>query len=126
MRSPILVAAALALAACDGADATSAKLDQCKADIRAAVALGIADLKRDAEERANALTPPEDGDHPEVKEAIASLNEFGGNLMRRSVDMFAAYAMPLVEAQIEALPGGADGLDECEELLAKVQRKLSP
>jgi hypothetical protein len=121
MLVPVVLAAAAAFAACDYDPDTAASLEQCKADVRATLAQSIADLKRDMEDKASALPPPEEGDHPEVKDAIASLNEYGGKLMRQSAEVFAAYAVPLVEEQIESLPDGEEGLTECRELLAKMQ-----
>jgi hypothetical protein len=121
MRAPIVLAAAAALAACGTDQDTAERLEQCKADARAALVQGIANLKRDMEEKAKALPPADESDHPEVKDEIASLNEYGGRLMRQSAELFAAYVVPVVEEQIKALPEGEEGLAECEELLAKLQ-----
>jgi hypothetical protein len=111
----------LAVTACG--DGIQAKLDRCKDDIRAELTALLEKTKRDAAESLKALEPAKPTDHPQVRDAINAMNKFSNEMIKAVPDMFAAMAVPMIEAQLQALEPTPAGLAKCQELLAQARQK---
>jgi hypothetical protein len=112
----------LPLAVTGCGDNTQAKLDRCKDDIRAELTVLLEKTKRDAAESLKALEPGKSADHPGTRAALDAVKEFSDEMIKTMPDMFAAMAVPLIEAQLKALEPTPAGLAKCQELLAQARR----
>src|SRR5262245_20306174 len=114
----------LALAAAGCGDNVKAKLDRCKDEIRAELADLLEKTKHDTAESMKALEPAQPPNRTEASEPIDAAKNTSSNEMIKAVpDMFAAMAVPMVEAQLQALEPTPAGLARCEELLAQARQK---
>ena len=111
----------LAVTACG--DDIQAKLDRCKDDIRAELTALLEKTKRDTAESLKALEPAKPADHPQAREAIDAIGKFSNEMIKAMPDMFAAMAVPLIEAQLKALEPTPAGLAKCQELLAQARQR---
>jgi len=111
----------LAIAGCG--DGVQAKLERCKDDIRAELKALLEKTKRDAAESLKALEPAKPADHPQAREAIEAASKLSNDMIKAMPDMFAAMAVPLMEAQLDALEPTPAGLSKCQEILAQARRK---
>jgi hypothetical protein len=111
----------LAVAACG--DDVRAKLERCKDDIRAELTALLEKTKHDAAESLKALDPATSTDHPQARETVEAASKFSNDMIKAMPDMLAAMAVPLMEAQLEALEPTPAGLSRCQELLAQARPK---
>ena len=111
----------LAVAGCG--DDVQAKLDRCKDDIRAELTALLEKTKHDAAESLKALEPATPTDHPQAREAVEAASKLSDDMIKAMPDMLAAMAVPLMEAQLEALEPTPAGLSKCQELLAQSRPK---
>ena len=113
----------LPLAVTGCGDDVQAKLDRCKDDIRAELTALLEQTKRDAAESLKALEPATPTDHPQAREAVEAASKLSDDMIKAMPDMLAAMAVPLMEAQLEALEPTPAGLSKCQELLAQARPK---
>jgi hypothetical protein len=113
----------LPLAVTGCGDDVRAKLDRCKDDIRAELAALLEQTKRDAAESLKALEPAKPTDRPQAREAIEAAGKLSDEMIKAMPDLFAAMAVPLMEAQLEALEPTPAGLAKCQQLLAQAHQK---
>jgi hypothetical protein len=113
----------LPLAVIGCGDPIEAKLDLCKDDIRAELTALLEKTKHDTAESIKALEPSKPDDRPQAREAIDALNAFSNDMIKAMPDMFAAMAVPMIEAQLKALEPTPAGLSRCQELLAQARQK---
>jgi hypothetical protein len=111
----------LAVASCG--DQTGAKLDQCKNDIRAELTALLDRTRRDAAESLKALEPATPADGLPARQAMEAVDKFSNDMIKAMPDMFAAMAVPIIEAQLETLEPTPAGLSRCQELLAQARQK---
>jgi hypothetical protein len=112
----------LAVAACG--DGIQAKLDRCKDGIRSELTDLLERTKHDTAESMQALEPDQPADNTRAREASGAAKSTSSNERIKAVpDMFAAMAVPMIEAQLQALDATPAGLAKCEELLAQARQK---
>jgi hypothetical protein len=111
----------LAVTACG--DGIQARLDRCKDDIRAELTALLEKTRRDTAESIKVIESGKPVDHPQAREAIDALNKLSNDMIRVMPDMFAAMAVPVIEAQLKALEPTQAGLAKCQELLAQARQR---
>ena len=114
-RTIIALALALALPACG--DGTEAKLDRCKAEMKADLQRAIDMARQEAEKQTKELSKLSD---PLVKHAKDQLAKMHKDMLKSVED-----TGPVLEAQMKTWQG-ANGLATCEKMLAvsRETRKL--
>jgi hypothetical protein len=115
-----IIALALALPACGESTETKAKLDQCKAEMKAELQQSVAMARQEADKQAKALLKPGD---PVAKEAMEQLKKMN-DAMRSQMEAAAAKLEQAIDADLKKWQGAA-GLAECEKTLA-ASRKMRP
>src|SRR5262245_34542938 len=121
MMKRLMLALPLTVIGCG--DGIQAKLDRCKDDIRAELTALLEKTKRDTAESIKALEPAMPTDHAQAREPIDAINKFSNEMIKAMPDMFAAMAVPLIEAQLKALEPTPAGLSKCQELLAQARQR---
>jgi hypothetical protein len=114
-----IIALAMVLPACG--DSTEAKLERCKAEMKAELQRTLATARQEADKQAKALLKPGD---PVAKEAMEQLKKMNEG-MRDTVDAAAAMMGPALDAEMKKLHG-ATGLAECEKAVAFLRTKRGP
>ena len=113
----------LPLAVTSCGDGIQARLDRCKDGIRAELTALLEKTKRDAAESLKALELAKPTDRPQAREAIDAFGKFSDETIKAMPDMFAAMAVPMIEAQLKALEPTPAGLSKCQEILAQARQK---
>jgi hypothetical protein len=108
----------LAITGCG--DGTQAKLNRCKDDIRAELTALLEKTKREAAESIKAIELAKPTHQPQPREDAAST--FSNEMIKQMPDMFAAMAVPMIEAQLNALEPTPADLAKCRELLAHARQ----
>jgi hypothetical protein len=111
----------LAIAGCG--DNTQAELDRCKDGIRAELAALLEKTRRHAAESIKAIELAKPTDDPQGRDAPDAAGTFSNEMIKQMPDMFAAMAVPVVEAQLKALEPTPAGLSKCQELLAQARHE---
>jgi hypothetical protein len=112
----------LPLAVTGCGDDIQAKVDRCKDDIRAELTALLEKTKRDAAESIKAIELAKPTAHPQAREAPDAASTLSNEMIKQMPDMFAAMAIPLIEAQLKALEPTPAGLSKCQELLAQARQ----
>jgi hypothetical protein len=113
----------LPLAVIGCGDDTRARLDRCKDDIRAELTALLEKTKRDASESIKAIELAKPSDHPPTRGALDAAGTFSNEMIKQMPDMFAAMAVPMIEAQLEGLEPTAAGISKCQEILVQARQK---